>query len=355
MNNGTGNLTQERIILGIETSCDDTAAAVVLAGGGKRPRLLGQVISSQAVTHGLYGGVVPEIASREHALRLGDVIAEALRQADVGLEGLAAVAVTYGPGLVGSLLVGVAHAKALAFGAGLPLIAVNHLAAHIYANFLESEPELPLLVLLVSGGHTYLIEMRAHLAYNVLGQTRDDAAGEAFDKIARALGLGYPGGPLIAECAAKGSADAYAFPRAQLEAGSLDFSFSGLKSAVLNVINTTGMKGEVLRTDDVAASLQEAIVDILAQKTTAALRRTGLQNLALAGGVSANLALRQRLRDITGALGVSFTCPQPLYCTDNAAMVALCGHYHYEAGDFADSFLNAIPALALHTGEYSGN
>jgi N6-L-threonylcarbamoyladenine synthase len=332
------------LILGIETSCDETAAAVLLNGR----RLLSQVISSQTETHAVFGGVVPEIASREHCLRLGPTVQTALAEAGAGFADLSALAVTYGPGLVGSLLVGVSGAKAMAFAAGKPLIAVNHLEAHLYANFLEQpDLEFPLLALLVSGGHTHLVLMPGHLRYRVLGRTRDDAAGEAFDKVARALGLGYPGGPLLEQAAKVGDPAAFAFPRASLEPGSWDFSFSGLKSAVLNVLNRARLKGETLRTADVAASFQQAVVDILAQKTVAALETTGARTLALGGGVAANQALRHRLRAETAALGADFVCPRPLYCTDNGAMVAMCGHQRYLAASFADWRLNAIPGLSL--------
>jgi N6-L-threonylcarbamoyladenine synthase len=337
--------TNDVLILGVETSCDETAAAVVLNGR----RLLSQVISSQTEAHAVFGGVVPEIASREHCLRLGPAVQTALAEAGVGFADLSAVAVTYGPGLVGSLLVGVAGAKAMAFAAGKPLIAVNHLEAHVYANFLEQpDLEFPLLALLVSGGHTHLLLLRRHLEYLVLGRTRDDAAGEAFDKVARALGLGYPGGPLLERAARDGDGAAFAFPRAALENGSLDFSFSGLKSAVLNTLNRARLRGEEIRPADAAASFQQAVVDILAQKTAAALETTGAPTLVLGGGVAANQALRERLRAETQARGRRFVYPDPVYCTDNGAMVAVCGYYRYRAGHFADWRLNAVPGLSLH-------
>ncbi|MDR1961280.1 MAG: tRNA (adenosine(37)-N6)-threonylcarbamoyltransferase complex transferase subunit TsaD [Gracilibacteraceae bacterium] len=336
-------MADEILILGIETSCDETAAALL---GGRR--LLSHVVASQTATHARFGGVVPEIASREHCLRLGPVVAEVLAEAGAGFADLSAIAVTYGPGLVGSLLVGVAGAKAMAFAAGKPLIAVNHLEAHVYANFLEHpEPEFPLLALLISGGHTHLILMRGHLDYQVLGRTRDDAAGEAFDKVARALGLGYPGGPLLERAAREGDPAAFDFPRAMLEPGSLDFSFSGLKSAVLNTLNSARQRGEAIRVPDVAASFQQAVADILARKTAAALKASGARTLVLGGGVAANQVLRERLRAETRVLGARFVCPSPLYCTDNGAMVALCGHYRYLAASFADWRLNAVPGLSL--------
>jgi N6-L-threonylcarbamoyladenine synthase len=335
---------KDRYILGIETSCDETAAAVLKNG----TELLSQVIASQIDTHQRYGGVVPEIASREHAVHFAPVVEEAMRRARLSFPQLSAVAVTYGPGLVGSLLVGVAGAKAIAYAAKVPLIGVHHLEGHIYANFLRrSDVAFPFLALLVSGGHTHLLLFEAHGRYHILGRTRDDAAGEAFDKISRTLGLGYPGGPGIEKAALTGKDTAFAFPRAMLEAGSLDFSFSGLKSAVLNTCNTAAMKGESLNTPDLAASFQQAVIDVLVRKSVLALKRTQAQTLLLAGGVAANQALRSQLARAMAALGVEFVCPEPALCTDNAAMIAVAGYYHYLAGDFAPWTLNAVPGLVL--------
>lgn len=331
-------------LLGIETSCDETSAAVLRNGR----ELLSHVISSQITTHQKYGGVVPEIASREHILHLRSVVEQALQEAGTGFSELSGIAVTYGPGLVGSLLVGVAGAKAMAYAAGIPLIGVNHLEGHIYANFLQTpDLEFPLLALLVSGGHSHLVYFEGHGQYKVLGQTRDDAAGEALDKVARTLGLGYPGGPQIQRVALEGNPHAFEFPRAMLERGSLDFSFSGMKSAVLNTLNSARMKGESLSTPDLAASFQEAVVDVLVRKTCLALEKTKAKTLVLAGGVAANTLLRERLTRETGLRGIRFNYPPAILCTDNGAMIATAGYYRFLAGDFARWDLNAVPGLNL--------
>lgn len=344
MEPGEGVANLDINILGIETSCDETSAAVLR----NDRELLSHIISSQIKTHQKYGGVVPEIASREHILHLQSVVEEALQEAGQGFADLSGIAVTYGPGLVGSLLVGVAGAKAMAYAAGIPLLAVNHLEGHIYANFLHSpDLEFPLLALLVSGGHSHLVYFEGHGRYQVLGKTRDDAAGEALDKIARTLGLGYPGGPQIQKVALEGNPQAFAFPRAMLEPGSLDFSFSGMKSAVLNTLNSARMKGESLSTPDLAASFQEAVVDVLVRKTNLALERTRAKTLVLAGGVAANALLRERLTQETQVRGIRFTYPPPVLCTDNGAMIATAGYYHYLAKDFAPWDLNAVPGLNL--------
>ncbi len=332
------------IILGIETSCDETSAAVLRNG----TELLSHIISSQIGTHQKYGGVVPEIASREHCLHIREVVDKALIEAGIKFADLSAIAVTYGPGLVGSLLVGVAAAKAMAYAANIPLIAVNHLEGHLYANFLEHRDiEFPLLTLLASGGHTHLILSKNHLDYVVLGRTRDDAAGEAFDKVARTLGLGYPGGPYIQKAAEQGNPSAFDFPRAMLEPGSLDFSFSGLKSSVLNTLNSARMKGEQLDTHDLAASFQAAVIDVLVQKTLLALEMTSAKTVALAGGVAANSVLRATLEQKVSLKGVQFIYPSAVLCTDNGAMVAIAGHYHYLTGKYAPWKLNAVPGLSL--------
>jgi len=332
------------LILGVETSCDETSTAVLRNG----QELLSHIISSQISTHQKYGGVVPEIASREHLLHFQGVVQQTMAEAGVTFSELSGIAVTYGPGLVGSLLVGVAGAKAMAYAAGVPLIGINHLEGHIYANFLNT-PDLtfPLLALLVSGGHTHLVYFEGHGHFQVLGHTRDDAAGEALDKIARALGLGYPGGPQIQKAALTGNPQAYEFPRAMLERGSLDFSFSGMKSAVLNTLNSARMKGETLSVPDLAASFQEAVVDVLVRKALLALKRTGAKTLVLAGGVAANTLLRERLTEERLTRDIRFVYPPPILCTDNGAMIATAGYYHYLAGDFASWNLNAIPGLNL--------
>lgn len=332
------------IILGIETSCDETSAAVLIDGTDLRSH----VISSQISTHQKYGGVVPEIASREHSLHFQPVVQQALDKAELTFRDLSAIAVTCGPGLVGSLLVGVSGAKAMAYAAGVPLIGINHLEAHVYANFLEHHDlEFPLLALLVSGGHTHLILFEAHGRYTVLGHTRDDAAGEALDKVARTLGLAYPGGPQIQRVAQEGNAQAFMFPRAMLESDSLDFSFSGMKSAVLNTLNSARMRGETISVPDIAASFQQAVIDVLVRKTLMAIERTGVKTLLLAGGVAANSLLRDTLNTILTQRDLRFVYPSPIFCTDNGAMIATAGYFHYLAGDFAPWTLNAVPGLGL--------
>ncbi len=334
----------EIVILGIETSCDETSAAVLVNG----TELRSHVISSQIVTHQRYGGVVPEIASREHCLHIQPVVQQALDEAKLGFSDLSAIAVTYGPGLVGSLLVGVSGAKAMAYAAGVPLIGINHLEGHIYANFLQHpDLEFPFLALLVSGGHTHLILFEAHGQYQVLGHTLDDAAGEALDKVARTLGLKYPGGPEIQKVAKEGDAQAFKFPRAMLEKNSLDFSFSGMKSAVLNTLNSAHMRGGTLNVPDLAASFQQAVVDVLVQKAMRAIKRTGVKTLLLAGGVAANTLLRETLEQELAVRNVRLVCPPPIFCTDNGAMIAITGYYHYLAGDFSPWTLNADPGLSL--------
>ena len=342
--NVMGIKESEIVILGIETSCDETSAAVLVNGTDLRSH----VISSQIVTHQKYGGVVPEIASREHSLHIQPVVQQAMDTAKVGFKDLSAIAVTYGPGLVGSLLVGVSGAKAMAYAAGIPLIGINHLEGHIYANFLHHRNlEFPFLALLVSGGHTHLILFKAHGQYQVLGQTRDDAAGEALDKVARTLGLGYPGGPQIQKVAMDGDAQAFKLPRAMLERDSLDFSFSGMKSAVLNTLNSARMRGETLNVPDLAASFQQAVIDVLVQKALRAIERTGVKTLLLAGGVAANSLLRETLDKELSERSVRLVYPPPIFCTDNGAMITVAGYYHYLAGDISPWTLNAVPGLNL--------
>ncbi|MGI6119314.1 MAG: tRNA (adenosine(37)-N6)-threonylcarbamoyltransferase complex transferase subunit TsaD [Desulfosporosinus sp.] len=334
----------ETVILGIETSCDETSAAVLVNGTDLRSH----VISSQIMTHQKYGGVVPEIASREHSLHIQPVVQQAMDTAKVDFSDLSAIAVTCGPGLVGSLLVGVSGAKAMAYAAGIPLIGINHLEGHIYANFLHHQNlEFPFLALLVSGGHTHLIYFEAHGRYRVLGRTRDDAAGEALDKVARTLGLGYPGGPEIEKVAQHGDAQAFMFPRSLLERDSLDFSFSGMKSAVLNTLNSARMRGETLHVPDLAASFQQAVVDVLVQKALRAIERIKVKTLLLAGGVAANSLLRETLQRELSERNVRLVYPPPILCTDNGAMIAITGYYHYLAGTFSPWTLNAVPGLNL--------
>ena len=331
-------------ILAIESSCDETAAAVVLNGRS----VLSNIIYSQIDLHTLYGGVVPEIASRKHIEKINPVIEAALREAGCTLSDIDAIAVTYGPGLVGPLLVGVAEAKAIAFATGLPLIGVHHIEGHICANFIEHEDlKPPFMSLVVSGGHTHLVNVRDYGEYEVIGRTRDDAAGEAFDKVARAIGLGYPGGPKIDAAAKSGNPDAILFPRAKVDDSEYDFSFSGLKSAVLNYINHAEMKGETVVKEDLAASFQKAVVDVLAEHAVMAIKRYDARDFALAGGVASNSALRKSIADACEREGVRFYCPSPVYCTDNAAMIGVSAYYEYLKKNFADYSLNAIPNLGL--------
>ena len=333
---------QEKLTLGIETSCDETSAAVLR---GMRD-LRSCVIATQIPIHQKYGGVVPEIASRNHILSILPVVEQALEEANVRLADIDQVAVTYGPGLVGALLVGVSAAKALAFSLGVPLIGVNHLEGHIFANFLATE-ELtpPFMALVVSGGHTALVDVADYETFRQMGRTRDDAAGEAFDKVARVMGLPYPGGPEIDKLAREGDPAAIDFPRALAQEGNYEFSFSGLKSAVLNYINSEKMKGRELNKADIAASFQSAVVEILVHKAFEAIREAGRDTLVLAGGVAANKALEQRLRETAAAKGVRYLYPPPRLCTDNAAMIACRGAYQAAAGKCCDLYLNAVPGL----------
>ena len=336
------------LTLGIESSCDETAAAVLRDGR----ELLSNVISTQIPLHRKYGGVVPEIASRRHIVNVMPVIDEALQKAEVALSDVDQVAVTYGPGLVGALLVGVSAAKALAFARNVPLIGVNHLEGHIFANFLShKELEPPFMALVVSGGHTALIHVVGYNHFLLMGQTRDDAAGEAFDKIARVMGLPYPGGPEIDRLAAKGDENAVDFPRALREKGNYEFSFSGLKSAVLNYLNEMQMKRIAVNKADVAASFQKAVIEVLVQKSLEALSETKLDTLVLAGGVAANSALEHRLREASAEHGIRFYYPNKILCTDNAAMIACRGYYQSRAGLFSDLRLNAVPGLSLQSVE----
>lgn len=331
-------------ILAIETSCDETAAAVVRNGR----EILSNVIYSQIDLHTLYGGVVPEIASRKHIEKINQVMAQALKEAGMELSDLNAVAVTYGPGLVGPLLVGVSTAKAVSFASGLPLIGVHHIEGHISANYIEHHDlEPPFVCLVASGGHSHLVVVKDYGEYEVLGRTRDDAAGEAFDKVARAIGLGYPGGPKIDKVAREGNPDAIAFPRAKVGDSDYDFSFSGLKSAVLNYLNSCQMKGETICQADVAASFQKAVVDVLTEHSMAAVERCGLRKFAIAGGVASNSALRRALEKACAEREIAFYRPSPLLCTDNAAMIGAAAYYEYVRGVRHGLDLNAVPGLKL--------
>jgi len=330
-------------ILAIETSCDETAVAIVSRGR----ELLANQVASQIDTHARFGGVVPEIASRQHLLALNPLIRKALEEADLDWSGIDAVAVTQGPGLVGALLIGVSTAKALAWALGKPLLAVNHMAGHIYANMLsDKDVEYPLVCLVVSGGHTELISMSGDMTFEILGQTRDDAAGEAFDKVARVLELGYPGGPVLDKLAQEGR-DELDFPRTMLEEGSLDFSFSGLKTAVLNHVHNLRQKGEAVNKADVAASFQAAVVDVLRRKTEMAVDRVAPVSLMLAGGVAANSQLREAMEDLATARGISLLVPPQHLCTDNAAMIAAAAWPLFVRNRQDNLDLNAIPGLDL--------
>ena len=333
---------QEKLTLGIETSCDETSAAVLR---GTR-ELLSCVTATQIPIHQKYGGVVPEIASRNHILSILPVVEQALEDANVRLVDIDQIAVTYGPGLVGALLVGVSAAKSLAFSLGVPLIGVNHLEGHIFANFLAT-PQLapPFMALVVSGGHTALVDVMDYETFRQMGRTRDDAAGEAFDKVARVMGLPYPGGPEIDRLAREGDPAAIDFPRALAQEGNYEFSFSGLKSAVLNYINSEKMKGHALKKADIAASFQSAVVEVLVHKAFEAIREAGRDTLVLAGGVAANAALEKRLRMVAEAERIRYLYPPPRLCTDNAAMIACRGAYQAEAGRYSDLYLNAVPGL----------
>ena len=333
---------QEKLTLGIETSCDETSAAVLR---GTR-ELLSCVIATQIPIHQKYGGVVPEIASRNHILSILPVVEQALDEAGTALTEIDQVAVTYGPGLVGALLVGVSAAKSLAFSLNVPLIGVNHLEGHIFANFLaHTELTPPFMALVVSGGHTALVDVADYETFRLMGRTRDDAAGEAFDKVARVMGLPYPGGPEIDRLAREGDPAAIDFPRALAQEGNYEFSFSGLKSAVLNYINSEKMKGHALHKADIAASFQSAVVEVLVYKAFEAIREAGRDTLVLAGGVAANRSLERRLRETAEAEGIRYLYPPARLCTDNAAMIACRGAYAAEAGKYSDLYLNAVPGL----------
>lgn len=335
---------EDVIILAIESSCDETAAAVVKNGR----TVLSNVISSQIDLHTLYGGVVPEIASRKHMEQINQVVTQALNEAQLSLDDVTAVAVTYGPGLVGALLVGVSHAKALAYASGKTLIGVHHIEGHISANYIENpDLEPPFGCLVVSGGHTHLVNVKNYGEYEILGKTRDDAAGEAFDKVARAVGLGYPGGPKIDKLAKEGNPDAIGFPRAKISDSQYDFSFSGIKSAVLNYINHCEMKNEECNKADLVASFQKAVVDVLVDHAMQAVKEYGFDKLAIAGGVASNSALRASMKNACEAKGIKFYHPSPILCTDNAAMIGAAAYYEYLSGSRAGLDLNAVPNLKL--------
>ena len=331
-------------VLAIESSCDETAASVVKNGRC----VLSNIISSQIAIHTLYGGVVPEIASRKHIEKINQVVEAALKEADVTLDDIDAIGVTYGPGLVGALLVGVAEAKAIAYAKKKPLVGVHHIEGHVSANYIE-HPDLepPFLCEIISGGHTHLVIVKDYGSFEILGRTRDDAAGEAFDKVARAIGLGYPGGPKIDKLAKEGNPHAIDFPRAHMEDAPYDFSFSGVKSAVLNHLNKCRMTGEPIVEADIAASFQQAVVDVLVDNAIRAAKDYHMDRLAIAGGVASNGALRAAMEAACEKEGIRFYRPSPIFCTDNAAMIGVAAYYEYQKGTRHGWDLNAVPNLKL--------
>lgn len=335
---------EDVIILSIESSCDETAAAVIKNGR----IVLSNVISSQIAMHTLFGGVVPEIASRKHMEQINQVIEMALEEAQITLDDVTAIGVTYGPGLVGALLVGVAEAKAIAYARGLPLVGVHHIEGHISANYIENlDLKPPFMALVVSGGHTHLVRVKEYGEYEIIGRTRDDAAGEAFDKVARAVGLGYPGGPKVDKLAKEGNPEAIQFPRAHVDGAPYDFSFSGIKSAVLNYINSCEMKNIEINKADLVASFQKAVIDSLVSRAIAAAKEYKMDKLAIAGGVASNSALRQSIQQECDKNGIKFYSPSPIFCTDNAAMIGVAAYYEYMSGTRHGWDLNAIPNLKL--------
>lgn len=335
---------KDTLILAIESSCDETAASVVKNGRC----VLSNIISSQIAIHTLYGGVVPEIASRKHIEKINQVVEAALKEADVTLDDIDAIGVTYGPGLVGALLVGVAEAKAIAYAKKKPLVGVHHIEGHVSANYIE-HPDLepPFLCEIISGGHTHLVIVKDYGSFEILGRTRDDAAGEAFDKVARAIGLGYPGGPKIDKLAKEGNPHAIDFPRAHMEDAPYDFSFSGVKSAVLNHLNKCRMTGEPIVEADIAASFQQAVVDVLVDNAIRAAKDYHMDRLAIAGGVASNEALRAAMEAACEKEGIRFYRPSPIFCTDNAAMIGVAAYYEYQKGTRHGWDLNAVPNLKL--------
>lgn len=335
---------KDTLILAIESSCDETAASVVKNGRC----VLSNIISSQIAIHTLYGGVVPEIASRKHIEKINQVVEAALKEVDVTLDDIDAIGVTYGPGLVGALLVGVAEAKAIAYAKKKPLVGVHHIEGHVSANYIE-HPDLepPFLCEIISGGHTHLVIVKDYGSFEILGRTRDDAAGEAFDKVARAIGLGYPGGPKIDKLAKEGNPHAIDFPRAHMEDAPYDFSFSGVKSAVLNHLNKCRMTGEPIVEADIAASFQQAVVDVLVDNAIRAAKDYHMDRLAIAGGVASNGALRAAMEAACEKEGIRFYRPSPIFCTDNAAMIGVAAYYEYQKGTRHGWDLNAVPNLKL--------
>ena len=335
---------EDKYILAIESSCDETSAAVVLNGR----EILSNVIASQISTHEQYGGVVPEVASRMHIEAISGVVEEALLKANITLEKIDAIGVTYGPGLVGALLVGLQFAKGLAFASKKPLVGVNHIEGHICANYIQHKDlKPPFISLVVSGGHTFIVHVKDYGIYEVIGQTRDDAAGEAYDKVARALGLGYPGGHKIDKLAKEGNPKAITFPKANFHEETLDFSFSGVKSAVLNYLNKCNMQNIEINKADVAASFQQAVVDVLKDNVLLTCKKKNIDTIAIAGGVASNSTLRETLINEAGKKGIKVLFPTPILCTDNAAMIGSAAYFNFINGKVNDLNLNAKPNLKL--------
>ncbi|BDS18217.1 tRNA (adenosine(37)-N6)-threonylcarbamoyltransferase complex transferase subunit TsaD [Clostridium perfringens] len=334
----------KKIILAIESSCDETAAAVVVNGR----EVLSNIISSQIDIHTKFGGVVPEVASRKHIEAINAVVEEALEVAGVTFDDIDAIAVTYGPGLVGALLVGLQYAKGLAYSLDKPLIGVNHIEGHISANFIDHKDlEPPFVCLVVSGGHTFVVHVEDYGKFEIIGETRDDAAGEAFDKVARAVGLGYPGGPKIDKLAKEGNSDAIKFPKANFHDDTLDFSFSGVKSAVLNYLNKMEMKNEEINKADVVASFQKAVVEVLTDNAIKTCKMRKADKIAIAGGVASNSALRENLLREGEKRGIKVLFPSPILCTDNAAMIGSAAYFELLKGNISEMSLNAKPNLRL--------